>query len=322
MRDLHETLLYIAYNLANQHQIITIDAIRQPLEWMLREDIEMEQEMTWLAEKGFLRMINKQEFCLSEVGEKEAFRINRIRARKDFNQLINCATKSTAYLDYCEEIYGYRMHLFNMMDKEQLEYLLNTVSVSQSDTILDLGCGTGSILNCLMNKYACQGIGIDQMNEATVRRCSPGISYIDGDLDALPDYNVRPTLTLAVDSLYFSTDLDRLVKLLKEMENNRMYLYYSQYIFDEVQKDERLLQPDHTRLASILGKNGIPYRVVDYSANEHALYENALEILPKYKGVLAGEGNSDLYEKKMRENRSGKEMYEKGLASRYLYIIE
>ncbi|HWP96046.1 MAG TPA: class I SAM-dependent methyltransferase [Syntrophomonadaceae bacterium] len=322
MRELHETLLYIAYNLANQNQIITMGAIRQPLEWMLQEEFNLEKEMTWLTEKGFLRMNSEKEFSLSEIGKTEAVRINRIRAREDFNQLINCATASTAYLDFCEETYGYRMHFFNMMDKEQLDYLFNSVFVSKSDTILDLGCGTGCILDNLVKKYACQGIGIDQLDEPTVRRCSPRISYIEGDLDALADYHMKTTLTLAVDSLYFSNDLDRLIRQLKGMENNRLYLYYSQYIFDETKKDETLLHCDHSRLASILRKNDISYRVVNYSNNEHVLYEKALKALPKYQEALVSEGNGDLYEKKIREYRSGKEMYDKGLASRYLYIAE
>ncbi len=96
----------------------------------------------------------------------------------------------------------------------------------------------------------------------------------------------------------------------------------SQYIFDETKKDETLLDSDHTTLARILQKNEVPYRTVEYSANEHALYENALKMLPKYKAALATEGNSKLYEAKLRENRSGKEIYDKGLASRYLYIVD
>ncbi len=34
MEDVCETLLYIAYNLENQNQIITIDAIRRSLRWL------------------------------------------------------------------------------------------------------------------------------------------------------------------------------------------------------------------------------------------------------------------------------------------------
>jgi len=322
MRELKEIILYIAYNLVNQNQVITIEAIQQQLEWMLIKDLEIAQEMFWLTENGFLIMSSNKEFSLSDFGKREAFRINKVRSREDFNRLIDSATQSQAYLDYCEEIYGHRMYLFNMMDKDQLDYLFNVVAITSNDTILDLGCGTGSIINALVNKYSCQGIGIDQLNEPIVRRCSDRISYIDGDLDDLSDCHINPTITLAVDSLYFSSDLDRLLRHLKSFSNNRLYLYYSQYIFSESQKDESLLHSDNTRMAEVLCRNGIIYRAVDYSANERALYENALKVLPKYQNALVDEGNGFLYETKMKEYRSGQEMYDKGLASRYLYIVE
>jgi len=321
MQEMYETILYIAYNLANQNQVITIEAIQQQLEWMLIRDLELAREMSWLTENGFLIKSSQKEFSLSEYGTSEAFRINKVRSREDFNRLIDTATKSKAYLDYCEDIYSYRMHLFNMMDKEQLDYLFNAVAITPTDTILDLGCGTGSILNTLVNKYNCKGIGIDQLNEPLVRRCSDRILYINENLDDLVEYTISPTITLAVDSLYFSADLNRLIRHLKSFSNNRLYLYYSQYIFSENQRDETLLQPDNTRLGAALRRTGITYRTIDYSSNEYALYENALRVLPKYQKAFADEENSYLYETKMRENQSGKDMYDKGLASRYLYIV-
>jgi len=322
MKELYETLLYIAYNLANQNQAITIEAIQQTLEWMLVEGFDLTREMSGLIAEGFLAEGSGKQYLLTDTGQKEAFRINKIRSREDFNRLMGSATASRAYLDYCEEIYGYRMYFFNMMDKAQLDYLFNAIPISSVDTILDIGCGAGSILSTLVRKYTCHGIGIDQLNEALVAKCSGGIAYIDGDLDDLPDYHINPTITLAVDSLYFSNDLDKIIKHLFSFLNNRLYLYYSQYIFSENLKDEALLQPGNTKLAAALQRNGIPYRTVDYSSNEHALYENALKILPRYKQALADEGNGDLYESKIREYQSGKEMYDKGLASRYLYIVE
>jgi hypothetical protein len=39
--------------------------------------------------------------------------------KDEFDNRIGRLTKSKAYLDYCEEVYGYRIYLFNMMDQEQ-----------------------------------------------------------------------------------------------------------------------------------------------------------------------------------------------------------
>ncbi|MEQ8176176.1 MAG: class I SAM-dependent methyltransferase [Syntrophomonadaceae bacterium] len=316
MKDQHQTLLYIAYNLTKQNQVITIDAMKQPLEWLTGDSTHLEKGMEWLTKNDYFVVNVNREYTLSDMGKKEAFQVDKTRAREDFNRIISCGIESTAYLDYCEEIYGYRLPLFNMMDKEQLDYLFNHIPISQSEEILDLGCGAGCILGSLVAKYSCRGIGIDHINEDIVRACSPQISFIEGNFDNLNDYDIKPGLTLAVDSLYFSVDLDNLIRLLHSISNNRLYLYYSQYIFGENRRDEALLQRDQTRLARSLQKNGILYRTLDYSANEQELYEKAIAVLPKYKGSMA----DCLYDKFWRENNSGREFYRKGMASRYLYI--
>lgn len=322
MRDVHETLLYIAYNLQNQGQVITFEAIRQSLRLMQNKKLNLVEELKWLILNGFLSMNSKNQLSLTEIGKTEVHLINKIRAKEDFNRLICHATDSITYLDFCAEIYGCRMYLFNMMDKQQLDYLFNTILVSGSDTILDLGCGTGAVLDNLVRKYDCQGIGIDQLKDETVKKCSKMISYIEGDIDALSDYKLKPNITVSVDGLYFSSNLDKLIRILASSENNRLYLFYSQYIFDERTKDKTVLHRDNTRLAKSLQKNKLQYKVIEYSTNEHSLYENALKVLPKYKNAFQSEGNIDLYETKMREYKSGHEMYNNGLASRYLYVVE
>lgn len=322
MKDSQEIFLYIAYNLANQNQVITIDAIKRNLEWMLCEKFDPATEIAWLITNGFLSGGHENIFTLTVLGQAEAWRINQIRMKADFNRLINRATDSRAYLNFCEEIYGYRMYLFNMMDKTQLDYLFNAVSIVKSDIILDLGCGTGNILNHLVKQYGCRGIGIDQLDQKIIQKSSPLISYIDGNIDEIPENVIKSDITLAVDSLYFSNDLAGLIDLLRSIKNNRLYLYYSQYIFDETVKERAILHYDLTRLAQVLQVKAIPYQTVDYSANERALYEKSLQVLPKYQKAFIDEGNQDLFEMKLKEYASGKELYDKGLASRYLYITE
>ena len=100
-----------------------------------------------------------------------------------------------------------------------------------------------------------------------------------------------------------------------------MYFFYSEYIFDEASSDRSILHSNKTKLGSVLNKNGITFKTVDYSENERLLYENSLRVLKKYKRVFESEGNDDLYEQKLKEDMLGKELYSKGLASRYLYII-
>lgn len=252
----------------------------------------------------------------------ESQSISKEKVKDEFNDFIDRATSSEAYLNYCTEAYGYRMGLFNMMDKAQLDFLFSNISIAKNDSILDLGCGNGCILDFLMKKYQCHGVGIDMLETDKFKKYNRSFDYIEGNIDELESYGICPNITVAVDSLYFINDLDRLVKKLTDIKENRLYLYYSQYIFDENQEEKAILDRSNTRLAKSLNHARINYKIIDYSENERNLYENGLQILPKYKDAFAQEGNTDLYERKINENLFGKELYDKGRASRFLYIVE
>ena len=126
--------------------------------------------------------------------------------KDEFSEKFGRLTKSDTYLQYCKEVYGYNEYLFNMMDKKQIDFVLNSIPISSKDTLLDLGCGPGSILNLLVAKYGCHGIRIDQMNRGILNRSEKLITYINADMDKISDYSIRPTITLSIDSLYFSKD--------------------------------------------------------------------------------------------------------------------
>ncbi|WP_303869464.1 hypothetical protein [Acetobacterium wieringae] len=238
--------------------------------------------------------------------------------KQEFDNKIKRLTKSKAYLDYCEEVYGYRMYLFNMMDKEQLDFVFDLIPLSVDDTVLDLGCGSGSIVNALVKKYRCFGIGIDQLDSDTIE--IENAKYLQGDIDNFIDFQLQPTVTLSVDSIYFSCDSEALIRSLCAVKNNRVYLFYSQYLFDDA-VDKRILQGHFTRVADILKNLQVPYEMIDYSRNERILYERSLSALEKRKAAFKSEGNYDLYVDKMNEQKMGIQLYETGNASRYMYII-
>lgn len=243
-------------------------------------------------------------------------------SKDEFSEKIGRLTKSNTYLQYCKEVYGYKEYLFNMMDKEQIDFVLNSIPISLEDTLVDLGCGPGSILNLLVAKYGCNGIGIDQLNGNIVNCSGKLTTYINADIDRISNYSIKPTITLCIDSLYFSKDLNGLVRQLKNVENNRMYFFYSQYLLDEATGDKSILRSNNTKIAEALRNNGIPFKTIDFSENERSLYKNSLKALQKYRDAFKAEGNTDLYEQKYLEDLLGTDLYNRSLASRYLYIID
>lgn len=246
--------------------------------------------------------------------------IDKCAIRNEFSMKIGRLTKSRAYLDFCEEVYGYRTYLFNMMDKEQLDYLLNSIPITQEDTVLDIGCGCGSILELILAEYGCCGTGIDMLDRSYVK-FGRNMKYLCGDIDEISDYGTEPSITLSVDSLYFSKNLNKLVQKFAGMKNNRLIFFYSMYLFDEA-GDKAVLQGGNTLLAQALSKAEKPFRILDFSENEYQLYVNMQRALKKFEQAFTAENNSDLYGQKLQEVKLGLELFEKGLARRYLYISE
>lgn len=245
-----------------------------------------------------------------------------MNAKGEFESKIGRLTKSKTYLNFCEEVYGYRMYLFNMMDREQLDFVFNSIPLASDDTLLDLGCGSGSIINRLVEKYGCQGIGIDLLeNHDFAGKNNKSVRYIKGDIDCLSDYNMNPTVALSIDSLYFSNRFDNLLHTLCDLKSCKKYLFYSQYLFDKATGDRSILHRDNTSVACSLKRYGIPYEVIDYSVNEQLLYEKSLTALEKLRQDFINEGIIGLYESKLEETLLGKSLYDNGLASRFLYIV-
>ncbi|HQK35773.1 MAG TPA: class I SAM-dependent methyltransferase [Spirochaetales bacterium] len=243
-------------------------------------------------------------------------------SKNEFDYKIGRLKRSKAYLDYCEEVYGYRMYLFNMMDREQLEYVFTSIPLSSSDTLLDLGCGTGQILQALAERNGCFGIGIDQLNSDVMDISGTHTKYLRGDIDEVNSASLSPTVTIAVDSLYFSRDLEALIGSLHSIKGNKMYLFYSQYSFEGSRLTKEALKKDCTEIAAILNRLEIPYRTIEYSENERLMYERSLKALERLEEEFAIEGNADLFEEKRREQLLGRQLYATGNASRFLYITD
>jgi hypothetical protein len=186
---------------------------------------------------------------------------------------------------------------------------------------LDLGWDL-KYFESLVEQYGCAGVGIDQIDPDFMQKSNKSITFINGDVDHISDYQLKPTVTLSVDSLYFCKDLDALVRDLCSLSSNRMYLFYSQYLFDENEGDKSILQKDHTRIADILKQNGVSYEAIDFSENERRLYEKSLIALKSAKKRLHTREIRICFQVAIARICWEKQLYETGRACRFLYIVK
>ena len=52
--------------------------------------------------------------------------------KAEFQTKIGLLSRSQAYLEFCQKVYGYRLMLLNMMDREQIDTLTEVANVSVS----------------------------------------------------------------------------------------------------------------------------------------------------------------------------------------------
>ncbi len=237
----------------------------------------------------------------------------------EFCDKIGRLSGSAAYLDYCEALTGYRLPLFNMLDKRQLDYVLQELPVSPEDRVLDLGCGSGCILKRLVESRGCSGTGIDLLPPELMEKSGSALRYVSGNIDRIEEYSLSPTVTLSIDSIYFSRDPAALLRSLCSLPNNRIYLFFSQYLVDST-ADRGALRPDRTDVANILNSLSAAYDTVDFSRNEAELYRRSLILLDRLREDFRREGCFDLYEQKYKEQLLGLRLYDTGSAARHLYI--
>ena len=81
--------------------------------------------------------------------------------RKVFNKAILKSLNSNTYKKSCEEVNGIDLCQLNMVDKEQLDKLLEVLNLKEEDRVLDLGCGAGVIGEYVASQTGANITGVD-----------------------------------------------------------------------------------------------------------------------------------------------------------------
>jgi len=79
----------------------------------------------------------------------------------------------------------------NKLDMDtRLDYKIIQEFIKPNSSVLDLGCGDGSLLSLLISKNSCRGTGVEISEEAIYKCVANGISVSHGDIDTeLSDYS-------------------------------------------------------------------------------------------------------------------------------------
>ena len=227
-----------------------------------------------------------------------------------FDEWMIRSDECKVYSQFCELVYGLDLCQCSMVDREQLERLIEVLHLTPANRVLDLGCGIGKV------DFA-EGV-IDRANKRTAKK-RDRLSFCAGDINELDFPPNSFDTIIALDSLYFANDLDETIGVMKRIigDTGQMGLFYSQIIKPDESKD--LLDADSTKLAKALQNNGFSFRTWCFTENEYEIWRKEKKVAEELKAGFEKEGYLDLYESRAKEAEHLLEITNDGRESRYLY---
>ena len=280
-----------------------------------------------LKAKGYLQFDNGL-YSLSDEAARLATEFRKKKMSSGFDEWMIKSCDCKAYSRFCELVYGIDLCQFSMVDKEQLDKLLEVLDLTPADRVLDLGCGVGSITEYLSDRTGAKITGVD-FAEGVVDRANKRtamkrdrLSFRVCDMNELNFPANSFNTIIAIDTLYFVDDLDETVGAMKRIIGNagQMGVFYSQIIRPNESRD--LLDADSTRFAKALHNTGLLYRTWCFTENEYEIWRKEKKIAEELKADFKSEGYMDLCESRTKEAEHLLEIIKDKRESRHLYHIK
>jgi len=209
-----------------------------------------------------------------------------------------------------------------MVDEEQLQKLLSLIDDGKEKKILDLGCGSGYITEYIAEKTGATVLGIDfakgAIKSAQDRVKNSDVEFNVGNINELNFSDESFDYVLTIDTLYFGSDLEKIVKDIKRIlkPNGKLISFYS-----SKKTDLNKSGPESTGLGKILEKEKIKYDYWNYTENEKRVWENTLKVAEELKQDFINEGNLEIYKGRVAEAAKNLKWQSNGEMVRYLYYV-
>ena len=243
------------------------------------------------------------------------------------NRSLYKAENSKTYSKFCELVYGKDLTQFNMADMEQIDKLVEVMNLDQESKVLDLGCGAGRISEYIQQKTDCDYLGIDYANKpikyANIRnKDNHKLNFIHMDFNNLKLKDMSFDAVIAIDTIYFATDLEKLVKKIKSLLNpgGKLLIFSTEMIGTEDSRD--LLKPETSSIGKKLKSNGYKIEYIDYTEKEKNHWKLESEVAEQLKDQFFEEKNRILYSSRKFESDRWLEYVKDDRLARYLYIAK
>lgn len=295
--------------------------------WIGKYLVDWSDAYRSLIGEGFLSETDG-DYSLTEKGDaaRKTLEVANPLWLYEYNNFFDSAEKSRAHALFCERVYGKNLCQHGLADVFQLNKLLEVLSLTESDRVLDLGCGNGRITEFLHDQTRAFFEGIDISNEgieqARARTASANgrLTFSVGNMNRLDFPPQTFSAAISVDTLYYVNDLEETLKQLFPIlkPEGQMGLFFTEWTNNP--EDKANLLPENTSLAVILKKYNLKFTTFDLNAHEAEHWRKKVDVLEQLKPEFEKEGNLGLYNYRYSEAIRYAN-WDLRMRSRYLYHI-
>lgn len=289
----------------------------------------IKSDLFLLEKHGMISVDEQKKFILIsdkgiEISKKEYTK----RSQQMWNDTFEKAYESKAYKGFCQRVYGIPLYQFNMTPISQLKKVLSLMELKSDSSILDAGCGLGAISKYISSEINAKVDGFDFSERAIEiakieAKNYNDIQYFVADFNSLDLPCEKYDAIIAIDSLYFCTNLSRTIAVLyKSLKvGGRLGVLWtsSSDIINSYNSD--VLDPEKTPIATSFFENNIKFTAIDLSSDQKSHWSNCIKFIPEYLDEFKKEECLDLYEGKKREIEKMNHLANKDFLRRYLYLV-
>jgi SAM-dependent methyltransferase len=241
-----------------------------------------------------------------------------------YDRYYAAAENSLAHALFCTRVYGRDLCQHGMADMVQIDMLIEMLSPKLSDRLLDLGCGNGRITEYIQSVTGAIVTGID-LSPVAIQRAtqhtagsSGRLNFRLGDMGNLRCPPDSFEAIVLIDSHYFVEDLEGLLKGLMAMlsPGGRIGLF-SDEGSGVSGRDDSELDARESRIGQFLKREGVRFGAVNLTKQNRDHWRLKREALLELKDEFAREGNTFLYENRMKECTCT----DRDLDCRFLFLI-
>lgn len=203
-----------------------------------------------------------------------------------YDYFYNMVEKNPVFSDYCTQVFGMDLSQDGFSDLEQVKGVIKAAGIKAGNTVLDMGCGNGKMLEYITDTTGAVGYGFDFSPNAirhAIARTKSKANKLVFEVASLDDAQYASGMfdaVLSVDTLYFSKDMRGLVEKIRQwLKPGGVFVA----LYSEGHLGPRTDSVCSTELAMAFEQLGIHFHAINYTLQHLALMQRKRRVLESLK---------------------------------------